>query len=64
MAQVKDPVCGMMLDPAEAAATSTYQGSTYYFCSNGDKEQFDRNPQRYLGAAASTRPRPEERPEA
>ncbi|WP_367079317.1 YHS domain-containing protein, partial [Luteitalea sp.] len=32
---VKDPVCGMTVEPAKAAATSEYQGQTYYFCSAG-----------------------------
>ncbi len=29
---VKDPVCGMEIDPKEAAGKSEYQGQTYYFC--------------------------------
>ena len=29
---MKDPVCGMDVDPAKAAGTSEYQGKTYYFC--------------------------------
>lgn len=28
----KDPVCGMSVDPATAAATREYGGVTYYFC--------------------------------
>jgi Cu+-exporting ATPase len=43
-----DPVCGMEVDPATAAGTSEYQGTTYYFCSVGCKRQFDRDPQRYV----------------
>ena len=28
----RDVVCGMNVDPAKAAATSEYNGKTYYFC--------------------------------
>jgi Cu+-exporting ATPase len=45
-----DPVCGMQVDPATAAATSDYQGKTYYFCAVGCKTRFDKNPQSYIGA--------------
>jgi YHS domain-containing protein len=43
-----DPVCGMEVTPETAAATSEYQGRTYYFCSVEDKETFDKNPERYV----------------
>jgi Cu+-exporting ATPase len=43
-----DPVCGMEVDPATAAGTSAYQGTTYYFCSVGCKRQFDKNPQVFV----------------
>jgi P-type Cu+ transporter len=38
----KDPVCGMMVEPAEAAASGTYGGKTIYFCSIVCKEAYDR----------------------
>lgn len=44
----KDPVCGMDVQPDQAAATSEYQGKTYYFCSPGCKTKFDRDPASYL----------------
>ena len=44
---VKDPVCGMMIDPKTAAGTSVYQGQTYYFCSAGCKAEFDKSPQKF-----------------
>ena len=47
----KDPVCGMEVDPAKAAATSSYEGATYYFCSRSCKEDFDREPEKYLQTA-------------
>jgi len=50
---VKDPVCGMMVDPKTAPAKSEYKGQTYYFCAPGCKVAFDRDPERYLKAARS-----------
>ena len=44
---VKDVVCGMQIDPQKAAGTSTYNGQTYYFCSQGCKAKFDANPGQY-----------------
>lgn len=45
---VKDPVCGMDVDPKTAAGKSDYQGKTYYFCSTGCKKAFDKEPQKYV----------------
>jgi putative ABC transport system ATP-binding protein len=39
-ALVRDPVCGMLLEPGQAAATLTRDGSTYYFCAAGCRNQF------------------------
>lgn len=36
-----DPICGMIVDPATAAATSAYRGQTYYFCAVGCRVAFD-----------------------
>ncbi len=44
----KDPVCGMDVDPKNAAAKSDYLGKTYYFCSLGCKKEFDQSPEKYL----------------
>ena len=44
----RDVVCGMMVDPAKAAGTSTYEGHTYYFCGKGCKARFDAEPAKYL----------------
>jgi putative intracellular protease/amidase/YHS domain-containing protein len=40
------PVCGMDVDPA-TAPKSLYKGKTYYFCSQGDKDQFDATPDKF-----------------
>jgi Cu+-exporting ATPase len=45
---MKDPVCGMDVEPANAAGTSVYHGQTYYFCSKGCKASFDADPERYV----------------
>src|ERR1700676_4396142 len=47
-----DPVCGMAVDPARAAGESEYQGETYFFCSTGCKEKFDRSPGQYVPVSA------------
>lgn len=47
MAQHTDPVCGMQVDEQNAAAQSTYEGQTFYFCSEACKEKFDQNPEQY-----------------
>jgi uncharacterized membrane protein YraQ (UPF0718 family)/YHS domain-containing protein len=43
-----DPVCGMSVDPARAEYRSSRNGETYYFCSAGCKETFDKDPGKYL----------------
>ena len=43
----KDPICGMEVDEAKAAGSSTYNGKTYYFCASHCKTAFDANPEQY-----------------
>lgn len=50
---VKDPVCGMEVDPKTAAGKSDYKGQTYYFCSNGCKKAFDKEPEKYVGSQST-----------
>jgi Cu+-exporting ATPase len=35
-----DPVCGMEVEPANAAATASVDGTTHYFCSTGCRDHF------------------------
>ncbi|MGI0054046.1 MAG: YHS domain-containing protein [Thermoplasmata archaeon] len=42
MAAVKDPVCGMMVDPERAPARGTYDGVTLYFCALACQAAFER----------------------
>jgi P-type Cu+ transporter len=44
-----DPVCGMTVEPATAAAKVEHQGRAYYFCSQHCAHTFKADPQRYLG---------------
>jgi len=49
--QVKDPACGMMIDPAKAVSagnTLNRDGATYYFCSDRCKQNFSQQPEHYL----------------
>jgi P-type Cu+ transporter len=43
-----DPVCGMTVKPADAKFKSVYKGRTYYFCSQGCKLKFDKDPAAYV----------------
>ncbi len=46
--KVVDPVCRMEIDSEKAAATSQYKGQTIYFCAQGCKAAFDKDPEKYL----------------
>jgi P-type Cu+ transporter len=48
--EATDPVCGMSVDTATAEYRSFRDGKTYYFCSAGCKESFDKEPARYTNA--------------
>ena len=47
VATVKDPVCGMEIDPANAVATEKYQEKTYHFCSAACHDKFKAEPEKY-----------------
>ena len=47
-ASAVDPVCGMTVDPATAAAHRTYEGVDYWFCNPGCAASFDADPGRYV----------------
>jgi len=52
--KVKDPVCGMDVDPATAKHKADHAGKTYYFCSNHCVEKFRAKPEAYLTPKPST----------
>ncbi|MEM3703573.1 MAG: copper-translocating P-type ATPase [Candidatus Bathyarchaeia archaeon] len=45
---VKDPVCGMKIDPETAYSKIEYEGRMVYFCSKVCEEEFKKNPKKYL----------------
>jgi Cu+-exporting ATPase len=49
--KVKDPVCGMWVDPHNAKHQTEHAGRPYYFCSAGCRAKFEADPLRYLEPA-------------
>ncbi len=47
----KDPVCGMNVSP-EDSRHSEYDGTTYYFCSDGCQQKFASDPAGVLASRA------------
>lgn len=45
----KDPVCGMDVDEKSARFTLRYHGKMYYFCSHECKQEFEEDPEKYVG---------------
>jgi acyl dehydratase/YHS domain-containing protein len=43
-----DLTCGMEVDPDDPPAVATYDGVTYYFCSEGCRQRFEQDPERYV----------------
>lgn len=43
----KDPVCGKELQPSTAATSVSREGNTFYFCSEGCKDKFNAEPDKY-----------------
>ena len=50
---VKDPVCGMDVDPASAAHRVEHDGHEYFFCSEHCRAKFEADPSSYLQPATS-----------
>jgi Cu+-exporting ATPase len=48
MAMVTDPVCGMQIEPEDAAGTAEYEGKTYSFCSQACLDAFEADPSPYV----------------
>jgi len=44
---VRDPVCGMLIDPQSAVATREHAGQVFYFCSQECVDKFDADPHYY-----------------
>ncbi|MGO8867196.1 MAG: heavy metal translocating P-type ATPase [Alphaproteobacteria bacterium] len=48
-AMARDPVCGMLVDPATAEHSGEHAGQRYYFCGAKCRERFLAEPATYLG---------------
>jgi P-type Cu+ transporter len=44
-----DPVCGMEVDERTTKDKATHEGTTYYFCSQDCREEFQASPEDYIG---------------
>jgi len=55
-ATVKDPVCGMAVDPATSKHRAEHDGKTYHFCSARCHDRFIADPVQYLSAKPETAP--------
>jgi Cu+-exporting ATPase len=49
-AVVRDPVCGMIVDPAAGKPTAEHDGHLYHFCSQGCRTKFVAGPEKFLTA--------------
>jgi Cu+-exporting ATPase len=47
-ANVRDPVCGMTVDPGTSRHRFDYRGETFHFCSAGCRTKFAADPKKYL----------------
>ena len=63
----RDPVCGMNLDEDQSRATGNfreYQGRTYFFCRPECRDEFMKDPERYLKSSPATGNVPQDKPQA
>lgn len=47
---VVDPVCGMTVIPGAKDIFSCVDGDTYYFCADGCRQTFEKNPQKFINS--------------
>jgi P-type Cu+ transporter len=50
---LRDPVCGMTVDPQRTPHRGEHDGNTHYFCGAGCKAKFAADPTKYLAPAAA-----------
>ncbi len=53
---VKDPVCGMDVDPTSTPHHAAHEGREYHFCSGGCRTKFVADPDRYLSGQPRAEP--------
>ena len=56
---VRDPVCGMSVDPATSKHRFDFRGETHHFCSAGCRTKFAADPAQYLDKTAPKAAAPE-----
>jgi xanthine dehydrogenase accessory factor len=54
VSQAIDPVCGMSVAVVAGAISAPYEGTTFYFCAPGCREEFLQHPERYVRAAGGS----------
>ena len=54
--KVKDPVCGMTVDPATSKHHFIHHGETFHFCSAGCRTKFAADPAKYLAKEKAPEP--------
>ncbi|APE44603.1 copper-translocating P-type ATPase [Sulfitobacter alexandrii] len=47
---IRDPVCGMTVDPDAGKPTAEHDGRTYHFCCDGCRKKFEADPEGYRTA--------------
>lgn len=55
---IRDPVCGMSVDPGAGMPTAEHEGQRFYFCSSGCQSKFEGDPQACLGDRPAPEPMP------
>lgn len=45
--KVRDVVCGLMVEK-NPELSAEYKGQPYYFCTKRDRDEFKKNPQKYV----------------
>ena len=56
--KVKDPVCGMWVDPHTTQYKAEHNGHPYYFCSSGCRSKFVAEPAKYVEPTAARKAEP------
>src|SRR5262250_3133780 len=60
----RDPVCGMSVEPRQAAAHVVHAGNAYYFCAAGCAARFKASPEKFLSPQSAARQVPASAPQA
>ena len=46
--KIKDPVCGMAVDPSRTDLVAIFNGKNYYFCAEGCRRAFEKKPEKHI----------------